>query len=228
MTRTAREAQARSVYFEDATGRLAKLASRFVDDPEAIVEAAGARFDSMLPTLPYVDKPDDLMAPSLLICAVNLALYLGLRERGVDVHDFGAAMLDGLTRAPVPPPEVPTDTVERDAHFATLIAAAEDSQRDPAPGEFVYDAFREGHGKWGMNITSCGICALYSQHDAMDLVPYMCATDDVMSDKGGQGLRRTGTIALGAPRCDFRYEEGGAPLRVAEQYPDRIRVLAAD
>ncbi len=76
-----------------------------------------------------------------------------------------------------------------------------------------------------MNIKSCAICHAFSKYDAMDLVPYMCASDDVVSDRGGQGLRRNGTIALGRHECDFRYERGGEPLRVAEQYPERIRIV---
>jgi hypothetical protein len=74
-----------------------------------------------------------------------------------------------------------------------------------------------------VNITRCGICHAYAKHDAMEFTPYMCATDDLESDRLGQGLRRTGTIALGAHRCDFRYKAGGEPLRLAEQYPDQIR-----
>ncbi len=79
-----------------------------------------------------------------------------------------------------------------------------------------------------MNITSCAICHLFGNHDAMDLVPYMCAFDDVMSAAGDQGLRRTGTIALGASHCDFRFQQGGEPLPLAEQYPDQIRLKNAD
>ena len=76
-----------------------------------------------------------------------------------------------------------------------------------------------------MNITSCAICTMYAPHDAMDLVPYMCAGDDAVSDAFQQGLRRTGSIALGASHCDFRFTgRKGQPLRLAEQYPDRIRL----
>lgn len=82
------------------------------------------------------------------------------------------------------------------------------------------------HSDRGMNITSCAICHLFGKRGAMELVPYMCAFDDVVSDAGGQGLRRTGTIALGATHCDFRFRDGGEPLRLAEQYPDRIRLKA--
>ena len=152
-----------------------------------------------------------------------------LAERGVDVHDFGAGMVDGLARAPEQPAEFPTDPEGRQKALARMIAAADASQANAAPGEFVYEAFAgEEDGTWGINIKSCAICSFFSKYDAMDLVPYMCATDDVVSDKGNQGLRRTGTIALGAHQCDFRYGTGGEPLRVAEQYPERIRLLAAD
>ena len=94
----------------------------------------------------------------------------------------------------------------------------------------MFEAFLgDGSGfDWGMNVKSCAICHTFSKYDAMDLVPYMCATDDLMSDFGQEGLRRTGTIALGSHQCDFRYKSGGEPLRVVEQYPERIRDLGQE
>ena len=110
--------------------------------------------------------------------------------------------------------------------FAAFVASAEASQRDAVPGEYVFEAFL-GDRKdfdWAMNVKSCAICHAFSKYDATDLVPYFCAADDVISDQAHQGLRRTGTIALGAHQCDFRYKRGGEPRRLATQYPDRIRV----
>lgn len=74
-------------------------------------------------------------------------------------------------------------------------------------------------------VKSCAICQAAARYDAMSLVPYFCAVDDVMSDKGNQGLRRTGSLALGASHCDFRYWRGGQPNRLAEQYPEQIRFV---
>ena len=62
---------------------------------------------------------------------------------------------------------------------------------------------------FGFDIKSCAVCSLYQRHDASDLVPYLCALDDKMSRTLHLGLRRTGTRALGAERCDFRYQLGG-------------------
>ena len=96
--------------------------------------------------------------------------------------------------------------------------------------QFVFEAFLGDRSEydWGMNVKSCAICYAFSKYDAMDLVPHMCATDDVVSDRDNQGLRRTGTIALGAKRCDFRYKRGGEPLHLAPQYRDRIRDERSD
>ena len=76
-----------------------------------------------------------------------------------------------------------------------------------------------------IDITSCAICQMFAPYDAMALVPYMCALDDAVSDRYGQGLRRTGTIALGAARCDFRFTgRDGSPRPLSEQYPDEIQL----
>lgn len=110
------------------------------------------------------------------------------------------------------------------------VKIAKASQTNALPGEFVYETVLGDRREfdWGMNVQSCAICSAFSKYDAMDLVPYMCATDDVVSDRENQGLRRTGTIAVGATHCDFRYKRGGDPLHLLAQYPDRIHVAADD
>jgi hypothetical protein len=205
-----------------------RLAGEFVDDAERVIEEATTIFDDMIPGMAYVDSPDKPMAYSLFGCSATLAVYLALHKRGVDVHAFGSTMLQRMMNAPAPERE-PEEQSEEDRatpreRFAGFIEAGEASRRDTVSGEFVFEAFLgEGRGEWGMNIKSCAICHAFSKYDAMDLVPYMCATDDVMSDKGDQGLRRTGSIALGASHCDFRYKAGGEPRPLAGQYPELIR-----
>lgn len=204
--------------------RAIRLASRFVDDAEEAVDEATDIFERMLPEMAYVDEPEHPMASSLFICSGSLALYLALRRRGIDVHEYGSAVLEGIRNAPPPTPEPQADDRSARDRFADFVASGEASQRDPRPGEFVFEVFPGDRSEldWGMNVKSCAICHAFAKYDAMDLVPYMCATDDLMSDLGGQGLRRTGTIALGAHQCDFRYKSDREPLRLVEQYPDQI------
>jgi hypothetical protein len=89
------------------------------------------------------------------------------------------------------------------------------SQRSADAGGWQF-AFVEGEraGEYGMDIQSCAVCSLYTRHGARELVPYLCALDDVMSARLHMGLSRNGTRALGAERCDFRYATGasGKPL----------------
>ena len=229
MTQQESEEFVRNV-FEEARPKFGRLAASLVDDGPAAVDAAAAIFERMIGDMPYLDNPNHPMASAIFGCSASLALYLAMKECGVDVHDFGSGMLTGMANAPEPEPDPaePRDSRPMKERFAGFIATAEASQRDAKPGEFVFEAFLGDRSEfdWGMNVKSCAICSMFSKYDAMDLVPYMCATDDVVSDQRKQGLRRTGTIAVGAHQCDFRYKRGAEPQRLAEQYPDRIRVSA--
>ena len=180
-----------------------------------------------MPGLAYLQKPEHPMARSMYFCNANLAIYLALRKRDVDAHQFGAAVLDAIRDMPAPPP---LDAHKRQRSLEKLKAAADASQQQAAANEFVFEVFDGASEEldWGMNVKSCAICAAFSRHDAMELVPYMCATDDIASDQAGDGLRRGGTIALGAHQCDFRYQRGGTPEPVAAQFPERIRITALE
>ena len=226
MTRQENEQFVRD-FFKEAKPWYAQLVGSLVDDAEVAVEEAATIFDGMIPELAYVDKRDHPMATAVFSTIALLAVHLALRERGVEVHDFGSAMLTAMAQAPLPGPEQPVDDRPPLERFAGFVAHAEASQRDAVPGEYVFEAFLGDRTDfdWGMNIKSCAICHAFSKYDAMDLVPYFCAADDVLSDRGNQGLRRTGTIAVGAHQCDFRYKRGGEPQHLATQYPDRIRVV---
>jgi L-2-amino-thiazoline-4-carboxylic acid hydrolase-like protein len=196
----------------------ARIAETLAGDDDAVLSGARRRFEEIEPTLAYRDEPGDPMALALFSCASCLALYLQVRERGVDAHQLGQAIHEEFAKLDLPP----------DGLSKRMIAAAARSQESPRVGEFVFEvAGSAGDNKWEMNIRSCAICHLFSKFDAMDLVPYMCALDDLFSDAAGQGLRRTGTIALGATHCDFRYDADGEPLRLVDQFPARIQLRAS-
>jgi hypothetical protein len=183
-------------------------------DADEALGAARIRFDAMLDELPYVEQPGHTMAFSMYGCAALLAVWEVLRDAGVDVHAWGRAILT------LPPVVGEPDEARREQERTESVH----SQAGAAPDEFVWEIVdSDENGDRGMNITSCAICHLFGRHQAIELVPYMCAYDDVTSEVAGSGLRRTGTIALGADRCDFRFREGAEPRPLAPQFPDRIR-----
>jgi hypothetical protein len=206
--------------------QLSLLAELDREDGTLVLDRAKARYLAMAPDLAYAADYDHPMADSLRSCATLLAIFLELEADGVDVHRFGSALLVNMRRAIDRAGRRPPDPDDEGRRLDMLIDAGKASQKEAGDGEFVFDARRDGDG-WRMDIHSCGICALFSRFDAMDLVPYMCATDDLMSDLNGSGLTRTGTIALGRDHCDFHFMPGGSGNSVAELYPDRIRVVEA-
>jgi hypothetical protein len=64
---------------------------------------------------------------------------------------------------------------------------------------------------WGVDILSCGICGLYKRHGAERFVPILCEVDRLTTALAGLDMVRTGTIATGAPCCDFRYKLASPP-----------------
>ncbi len=203
-------------FAKHARGVLEKVAD--AADVDALLAESRDRFEHLVPEMPYADRRDHVMWDPTLSVFQWLAVHLACRERGIDAHTLGRAML----QAGVPEG---SETEITDELAARALRNAAASQEGAAEDESVFEIV-PGEGEntdWGMNVTRCAACHAYAKHDAMEFMPYMCATDDLVSDHSNQGLRRTGTIALGAHRCDFRYKAGGKPLRLAEQYPEKIQ-----
>lgn len=57
----------------------------------------------------------------------------------------------------------------------------------------------------GYDYHECGICKLCQDGGCPELATYLCRFDYVLADLMGMELKRTMTIAEGAPYCDFRY-----------------------
>jgi hypothetical protein len=200
------------------------LVSQFGSDlANALLHEARKEFEQMVPALPYAGGAREPMASSIVATAQMLAIALPLKHRGIAPKEIGRFLTAAMERVTERGRFVPKGVVRVLGKLVAPFlrrrfrAFAEASQRRDDPDEFVYEIV-EGSGLLAMNITRCAVCTLYSRHDAMDLVPYMCAFDDQLSDVLGLGLRRTGTRALGATHCDFRYDPGGQPLRLRDQF----------
>src|SRR5438067_5312598 len=89
-------------FFEFMKEGQRQIAAEFVDDPDAIIDEARTRLDEMLTDLAYIDNPGHPMAAALFMCQINLAVYLSLAERGVDVHAYGSRFLAHLAEIDLP------------------------------------------------------------------------------------------------------------------------------
>lgn len=62
---------------------------------------------------------------------------------------------------------------------------------------------------YGVDILECGICKLFARHGFSKYAALLCEVDYITSSLAGLKLIRTGTIANGAERCDFRFKRTG-------------------
>lgn len=60
---------------------------------------------------------------------------------------------------------------------------------------------------YGIDILECGICKLFKKHNYQKYASILCEVDEITSGLAGLKLIRTGTIANGAEKCDFRFKK---------------------
>ena len=82
---------------------------------------------------------------------------------------------------------------------------------NPNPAGFVANIITDkaetyGLG-YGFDILECGICKLFAKHNYNKYASILCEVDEITSGFAGLKLIRTGTIANGAKKCDFRFKK---------------------
>ena len=200
---------------------VASLERRFGDASAEILREARREYETLADEVPYKGNDFDLMKVNIVGPAQLLAVALVLRRRGHASEAIGVWFEDAFE---VPGSWVPRWLIRalfpivRPLLLRRVRASACASQERRHPDEFLWEVVDEPGSAVAVNIQRCAVCQLYGKHDAMDMVPVICALDDEISDQLGLGLRRTGTRALGADHCDFRYDPGGEPLRLRDQY----------
>ncbi len=189
-----------------------------------VVREARNEFAGLAPEIPYAGNEKNPMLSQIVGPAQLLACALCLKRRGFSPEQIGAFIgffvqgfadrwswvPNSLIRLAIP--------LVRPLLLGRFRREAAASQRRDDPGEFIYEVVVEPTTTVGLNMTRCAVCTLFARHDAMDVMPYICAGDDQLSDTLGLGLRRTGTLALGAEHCDFRYRPGGESRRLRDHY----------
>ena len=60
---------------------------------------------------------------------------------------------------------------------------------------------------YGVDIVECGVCKLFNKHAFGKYTSILCEVDKLTSELAGLELIRSGTIANGAAKCDFRYRK---------------------
>jgi hypothetical protein len=230
---TARAGRLRSG-FAGYAKRLGPVITERFGDREASLVLAEARveFESLIRTIPFIGGRANPLTWNLETSAMFLALYRALERRGVGTPEAGtlfARMIDRWLSS-FPRILLRVGGLWRFSpwYLRSIRRRAKWSGRRTYPDDFVYDFVPAGPGfDWGVNYTECAIVKFYGAHGAGELVPFMCPIDFQLSRAFGLGLRRSQTIALGDPRCDFRFRRGGPTVDLSTRQPQRMPAASA-
>ncbi|MFN2224751.1 MAG: alpha/beta fold hydrolase [Anaerolineae bacterium] len=176
----------------------------------ALLEEAREQVEQLLPQIPDIGGDDNPMTHHLRRATTSLALYRAMKAHGKTAEETGRilyeAVVDAVGALPFSPAGPPAPEFIRQRK-----EEARRSQERRYPGDWVW-AFVEGDGQgfdYGYDFYECGVQKYYRAQGADELLPYFCFLDFVTTRASGRVLMRTGTLAEGADRCDFRFRSAG-------------------
>ncbi len=207
--------------FEKVVKRIQPLIIRRYGQDQALALAREAReeYARLIPELPYIGDKQPF-TQFIFSTAWFLAMYRALQRRGRSLEEAGQLAYDASAAYLRAVPGFTRRFLGRmsfsNRYLEKLRQRAEESQKREYPGDYVY-TYVPGDGQtfdYGVDYTECASVKFLYAQGALELAPYLCAADQLYSDLLGWGLRRTMTLAEGAPRCDFRFKRGG-PTNIA-------------
>jgi hypothetical protein len=188
------------------------LLSRFsAAEVERIVEQLQAEFRAMLPRLPYIGGKQNPLTANLVACSWFLALYRVVQPRGLSDDEIGDLVYrvaeEWVTSSPRWLGRLQGLLVRTPLLRLVFGRISRQSQQRKYPGDFVVQ-FVPGDGRtfdFGLDFSGCAIHKFFQAEQAGHFAKYMCRIDYLTTGYKGIELIRTGTIANGADKCDFRY-----------------------
>ncbi|HMY20992.1 MAG TPA: L-2-amino-thiazoline-4-carboxylic acid hydrolase [Polyangium sp.] len=166
-----------------------------------------ARYDKLASTAPQFENRTNR---GLFIAAVPVvALYKVLREEFSLDQDAALHLADTMMRDAYAVRlgffmKAALNTMYRFPPMRRLMMAQ--MTKTDEPDGFRFEKRDEPETLMAFDVHVCPIVNFAKKHDAPEIVPLICRLDDLLAEQlVGIELRRTGTIGMGAERCDFRY-----------------------
>lgn len=190
------------------------LISRYGEEQaKTFIRESRQEYETLIPQIPYIgDKSPFLIF--LLPAVRSLAVYRALQKQGGTVEDAGQLIVE-MSEAELK--SIPGFIRRIIGYFwfspwflRRVKRRAKESQEREYPDSFVMH-YIKGDGQnfdYGIDYSECANVKFLKAQGALELAPYICATDKVVSEMLGWGLNRTKTLADGDVKCDFRFTKG--------------------
>ncbi len=193
-----------------------------------LIRDSHQEYETLIPQIPYIGEKSPFLV--LLLPTIRcLAIYRALQNQGKTVEDAGQIIFE-MSEAELK--SIPR-LVRRLLSFfwfspwfsKRLKKRAKESQEREYPGNFVMN-YIEGDGQkydYGIDYIECANVKFLQVQGALELAPYICATDKMVSEMLGWGLSRSMTIAEGCEKCDFRFKKGGQTFVQVPQSSKQVK-----
>lgn len=185
--------------------------------PQRLTSEIEKQFQLLYPAVEFSKTSRNPMGRRLEIAAYFLATIIELEKRGESYDSIRNILLE-IAQAYVRPKNTLHRTFKKlPAYLITtrlgkfLIRQMEKRVGQNAhPNGFSVKVLTDpeetlGFG-YGIDIVECGICKLFARYRMEKYTSLLCEVDYITSSLAGLTLKRSGTIALGASKCDFRFQ----------------------
>jgi hypothetical protein len=198
----------------------ASVRKRYPSNAESLLIELDKEFDVLLPDVKFAATSSNPVDRRLIFCAYFLALIKVLDNHAESFEQIRLVSLE-IVKEYVRPKngfqgflkKLPPRLIKFGVAKAALRVLAKKVGTKGHPDGFVATMIfdkKETYGLgYGVDILECGICKLFNKHGYKRYASILCEVDEVTSNLAGLKLIRSGTIANGASKCDFRY----APLK---------------
>ena len=196
---------------------VAGIKKNFPDHPDAIITKVDVHYKIISADIKFAARSENPIDKRLDFSAYFLALIKTLDEQGEKFETTRKICLEIVTGYVKPKnkfqqllKKLPVKLINTKLATLFLKSFNKKVSRNSNPDGFIANIITDkketlGLG-YGVDILECGICKLFTKHNYQKYSSILCEVDHITSDLAGLKLVRNGTIALGAKKCDFRWE----------------------
>lgn len=194
------------------------LKHHYPERAETLITAVERHFQAIAPDIQFVASSSNPIDKRLVFCSYFLALIKSLESAGAEFVTIRGICLELVTDYVRPKNKIQA-FVKRviPGLINTWIGRKLiGSLRRKVATRYHENGFRAniltdrqqtlGFG-YGVDILECGICKIFTKHGAGRYASILCEVDEITSSLAGLDMVRSGTIANGAEKCDFRYRK---------------------
>lgn len=187
---------------------------------KVIITLIGDHFKIIEADVRFAKKSKNPIDKRLNFCAFFLALIKTLDVQGENFETIRSVCLEVVTEYVQPKNKIhamlkrlPPKLIGTRFSKILLKVFHKRVSRNSNPDGFIANIITDeqetfGFG-YGIDILECGICKLFKKHNYYKYASILCEVDELTSGLAGLKLIRTGTIANGATKCDFRFKREG-------------------